>query len=231
MTRLSVPSSACIVLSGPSDRAFVSCYSTVTALKTEQLDIDALVQCHHIHIGGYYGIRGLHTKEFLDVLKKCREKGATISVGTNSDPEEKYTGENKHFCDVLPLADLLILNESELEGLTSALGPVFSLAPNIVVIETIGKQGAKVHLGANNAVVIPTYLVPDPVDLTGAGDSFAAGFLSRWLQDDHDAVAAAAWGNAVACCNVKRRGACQEPVPKEDVAEMHKLVMGASTSS
>ncbi|CAE8663726.1 unnamed protein product, partial [Polarella glacialis] len=49
------PSSACIVLSGKQDRAFVSCYSSVKALTVEHIDQAALKKCQHVHVGGYLG--------------------------------------------------------------------------------------------------------------------------------------------------------------------------------
>ena len=94
---------------------------------------------------------------------------------------------------------VLIGNRDELLALTrctrdrDALAAAGTMAP-VVVMKT-GASGALVWHGGELRTAPTTPRVP--VDTTGAGDAFSAGFLYRWLAGQ-DAGAAAALGNAVA---------------------------------
>jgi len=226
--RLPRPSSVCMILSGPEDRAFVSCYSTVSAVALEHMDVAAVLQCSHLHIGGYLGACGLHTEALTELVRGCRERGATVSLGTNSAPTDQWLGQDQHLRRLLPYLDLVIVNERELSEITAALGqPPCALRPGLVVVETRGRDGTRIHSSACEPVDVATQAVKagDFVDATGAGDAFAAGFLSRWLcRDGGSAADAAMWGNACAACVLRRSGACAEPVPAGEVREVYEAL-------
>lgn len=218
ITRLSQPSSACIVLTGPKDRGFVSCYSTVKLLHPNLIDKAALQSCKHVHVGGYLGLKALHTAEFTALLRSCKEGGATLSLGTNCSPDGLWTGENQHLEGLLPLLDLLLVNERELAEIEKAIGqPLLALSPQLTIVETLGSRGTAVRAPGQDRIVVPALIVQDPVDMAGAGDSFTAGFLARWIAGSKDMKGAAAFGNATASLKVQRRGACAEPIPFSEV--------------
>lgn len=94
---------------------------------------------------------------------------------------------------------VLVGNRDELHALTGCTRDRDALAAagtraSVVVMKT-GASGALVwHRGElREAPTTPR----EPVDTTGAGDAFSAGFLYRWLTS-RDAPAAAAMGNEVA---------------------------------
>jgi sugar/nucleoside kinase (ribokinase family) len=86
----------------------------------------------------------------------------------------------------ISLADLLILNEEEAlysagkEDIESALILLAGLTP--VVVAKRGKGGA---MAIFEKVMIAQVSAQDVevLDTTGAGDSFAAGFMSAWFED------------------------------------------------
>merc|ERR1719469_211037 len=43
--KVPVPSSVCVVLSGPADRAMVSCYSSIEQMRVALVDVDTLLSC------------------------------------------------------------------------------------------------------------------------------------------------------------------------------------------
>jgi sugar/nucleoside kinase (ribokinase family) len=112
--------------------------------------------------------------------------------------------------------DCLILNDEELEMLTerptmlAAAHEVLSWGPSAVVSKQ-GKYGAA--LVTNEGVfAIPAYPLETAVDPTGAGDSFAGGFVGyvaaqRDEEITHDLLCTAmAYGTAVASFNVEAFG-------------------------
>ena len=94
---------------------------------------------------------------------------------------------------------VLVGNRDELRALTGctrdrdALAAAGAIA-SVVVMKT-GASGALVWQRGEFCAAPTT--AREPVDTTGAGDAFSAGFLYRWLTS-RDAAAAAAMGNEVA---------------------------------
>lgn len=81
----------------------------------------------------------------------------------------------------LPMIDTLILNDAEARQLTEesnlikASRQIISMGPQAVVIKK-GEHGV-VYFSKNSHFVAPAYLLETVYDPTGAGDSFAGGFI------------------------------------------------------
>ena len=75
-----VPQSSCVVLSGPSDRALVSCYTSVGKLALSHLARTGLcgdgsggpTRWRLLHIGGYFNCPGLHTDALLALAAEAQ---------------------------------------------------------------------------------------------------------------------------------------------------------------
>lgn len=224
-----ISSSVCIVLSGQSDRAMVSCYSTNNAFAASFLSerTDRIYRCSHFHLGGYFGMRGLQNLEFTDVVQGCRAKKMTISLSTQYDPSEKFSGHENHLSQLLPHVDVLFVNMTEAKNIAAALLPSWLPSsscepkdlceefPKLNLVVTDGKAGCSIIRSGQAPVLVPT-TEATVVDSTGAGDAFVAGFLSSWLRN-HDLIAAAERGHEVARICVGREGACVEPIRQEDL--------------
>ena len=117
---------------------------------------------------------------------------------------------------VIERVDCLILNDAELRQLTgkpnllSAAREILSWGPRVVVAKQ-GEYGAAL-VTAESFFALPAYPLETVVDPTGAGDTFAGGFLgyvARRLDDGiDDAVLrqAMAYGTALASFNVEDFG-------------------------
>jgi sugar/nucleoside kinase (ribokinase family) len=162
---------------------------------------------HHIHIAGYYNLKLFQDGNLKRRLKLVREKRrakshngniftTTTSLVPQYDATEKWDGGLME--DVLPLVDFLILNALEagkISGividdkdcggdlsrtvtLTKLADFFFEKSPLTHVIVTLGSLGA-VCLYQGEVVI--SMKCPKryrhPVDPTGAGDAFSAGFL------------------------------------------------------
>lgn len=88
----------------------------------------------------------------------------------------------RQLLDILPRIDVLLVNDSEarlLSGersLVKAAAAIKALGPARVVIKK-GEHGA-ILFGRDSILAVPALVLPEVVDPTGAGDSFAGGFLS-----------------------------------------------------
>ena len=109
----------------------------------------------------------------------------------------------------------MILNDAELRQLTSkpnlvqAAREVLGMGPRVVVAKQ-GEYGAAL-ITADGFFALPAYPLETVVDPTGAGDTFAGGFVgylaARGGEVDDDALRRAmAYGTALASFNVEEFG-------------------------
>ncbi|HEX6025754.1 MAG TPA: PfkB family carbohydrate kinase [Solirubrobacter sp.] len=111
--------------------------------------------------------------------------------------------------DVITDVDCVILNDAELRQLTGAASlhtaarEVLALGPSAVVAKR-GEYGA-VLVTRESYFALPAYPVERVVDPTGAGDTFAGGFVGA-LARGADLRLAMAYGTALASFNVEAFG-------------------------
>jgi sugar/nucleoside kinase (ribokinase family) len=118
---------------------------------------------------------------FPQIFRDAQELGLTTSFDPNSDPAHSWSDSIR---EVFAYTDLLFLNEIEALRLTqtrnarAALKALGHEVPCAVI-----KLGARGAMAAKNGEITsaPGFKVK-PVDTTGAGDSFAAGFVSTYLR-------------------------------------------------
>jgi sugar/nucleoside kinase (ribokinase family) len=134
--------------------------------------------------------------------------------------------------EVIRRVDCLTLNDAELRQLTgrpnliTAARDVLALGPSVVVAK-LGEYGAALIM-AEQFFALPAYPLETVVDPTGAGDTFAGGFvghLARNLDDrgqEHVLRQAMAYGTALASFNVEEFGT--ERVQRLTAEEIHARV-------
>jgi sugar/nucleoside kinase (ribokinase family) len=139
-------------------------------------DVDraALAEADHLHLGGPEFMGG---EPAAEILRAARESNTTTSVDllAPGDP-----GVLEWIGAALPHVDYLLPNDEQLLGFTGETDLVVAARALIargvgVVAVTRGAQGAVV-VDADAVVEIPAYAVT-PVDTTGCGDAFSAGFV------------------------------------------------------
>jgi sugar/nucleoside kinase (ribokinase family) len=114
------------------------------------------------------------------------------------------------------LVDCLIINDSEVKDLTDepnlmrAAQALMGLGPRVVVVKQ-GEHGAAMYT-RDGFFGLPAFPTPDVVDPTGAGDSFAGGFMGYVAAHADEEITdgllrrAMAYGTALASFNVEAFG-------------------------
>ncbi len=125
----------------------------------------------------YLFLGNIHPSLQLDVLRQAfpRFTGMdTMNLWIETTPEDLQ--------EVLSRIDILFINDSEAkqlsgeENLKKASREILTLGPDILVIKK-GEHGCLVFFEDEDIFSLPAYLLEDVVDPTGAGDSFAGGFM------------------------------------------------------
>jgi sugar/nucleoside kinase (ribokinase family) len=160
-------------------RAAVTYPGTLAMLRMRDIPESYLRNARHLHIGHYFLLTELH-RDAAKLFRKAKQLGLTTSVDCNYDPAETW---DSGIWEVLRYTDVFFPNQDESRHLTGKESP-----------EEAARELAKwsatvvVKLGARGALVFhngESFRVPavktKAVDTTGAGDSFNAGFLSRFI--------------------------------------------------
>ncbi|MDK9701329.1 MAG: PfkB family carbohydrate kinase, partial [bacterium] len=85
---------------------------------------------------------------------------------------------------VIGKVDAIVLNDEEIRLITDitsipkAVAKLFSLGPKVVIVKR-GEHGATMHFASGEFFALPAIPISDVIDPTGAGDSFAGGFMGR----------------------------------------------------
>jgi sugar/nucleoside kinase (ribokinase family) len=183
----------CVVLSFPHDYAMASYPGVREKFCLDDVDLEYVQSARHMHMSSYFLQPALQPGA-AELFRRAKRAGLTTSLDPDCDPAGKWNG---GLLELLPSVDVFLPNEQEAlrisgkNDLESALDSLGKLATTVVV-----KRGAAGILMSSQGqkLAIPGFHV-DPLDTTGAGDSFNAGFISRFLKRDSLADCIA-WGNA-----------------------------------
>jgi len=169
-----------ISLSDGNDRAILTFGGSNLLLNFQDIDFEIVAQSRHLHSGSFYLLNNIR-QDLAIVYKKAKEMGLSTSIDTNYDPKEKWEGD---IFNVLDYTDVFLPNMTELMAISGEKDPDSAIRHltknrNLLVAVKNGEDGAfaekdKVRYSAETIQV-------KPVDTTGAGDSFDAGFLFGFL--------------------------------------------------
>jgi len=176
------PTGVTVVLSKPDDRAILTSLGTIGDLRAELIDPEMLRASRHVHVSSYFLQRRL-AADLPELFDQVHEAGATTSVDPNWDPTDGWDG---GLVELLPQVDVFLPNEMEalrlahISDMNEAVSRLRARAPFVVI-----KRGERGALGARAGEVVEVPAIPTTVvDTTGAGDSFDAGFLSAFLENE-----------------------------------------------
>jgi sugar/nucleoside kinase (ribokinase family) len=169
-----------IVVNHGAVRHILSYLGTTGEMKGTHLDLEYLCSSRHFHLSSLFLLKGVH-KDLPGLFRKIKQRGLTISLDTNDDPDDAWGGV---LDELLPLVDVLLPNERELLRITKTetIDDALAAAARIVPLTVVkrGSQGSVVQRGRERHFVLPINLTP--VDAIGAGDSFNAGFLACYVR-------------------------------------------------
>jgi sugar/nucleoside kinase (ribokinase family) len=180
-----------VILTHTGRRHIFTYPGTMFDMSLDDLDLGFLANSRHFHMSSFYLHRGLRS-HMPQLFREMKTRGLGISLDTNDDPDDRWDG----LAEVLPYVDVLLPNEREALKLTGAATlqtAVKQLAQQVSLVAVkLGAQGAMAQRGAEQ--VSRPALPVNAVDSVGAGDSFDAGFLYKYLQGD-DLPSCLACGN------------------------------------
>lgn len=169
-----------VSITSPRDRAMVTYLGAMEHMDATEIMQPGFAGLDHLHISSVFLQRALRP-DLKRLLAEAHAHGLTTSIDPGFDPEEKW---GRDIVDALAEVDIFLPNEVELAGITGTADPEQALRALAngctLTVAKLGRQGCAV-LDGGKLLTVPAFLV-QPVDTTGAGDSFNAGFMHAWLR-------------------------------------------------
>ena len=149
---------------------------------------------------------------------KCSQEAKDEDLLVSFDPgQDLGMYDTKKLKDVIENTTILFGNHHEIERILDALEidleGLRAIGPKIIV-KTCGAMGSEIY--SNEEKIVIDAIKTEAVDPTGAGDSYRAGFLSRFLNGE-SLEASAKFASSVSSFIIEHQG-CQTNMPSFDDA-------------
>jgi sugar/nucleoside kinase (ribokinase family) len=162
-----------------TDRALVTYPGTISELAAADIPPDLLRRFQHVHVSSYFLQRALRPG-LGELFATAKRLGLSTSLDPGADPTDTWCADIR---ELLQHVDIFLPNEVELAALTGCSSVKDGLRTlqngNTLTVAKLNKKGCAV-LRPEGLLTVPAIPVV-PVDTTGAGDSFNAGFLHARL--------------------------------------------------
>lgn len=202
-----------VSITSPSDRALVTYLGSIAALVADDIDDELLREADHLHVSSYFLQQGLRPG-CRNLFARAGRHGLTTSLDPGFDPAERW---GPDLVDTLREVDVFLPNEVELQGITGQADPIDALTSlengRTLTVAKLGSRGSVTRSG-REIVAMPAFTVT-PIDTTGAGDSFNAGFLHAWLEGQSIEGALALGGACGALSTLRLGGTGGQPTLQE----------------
>ena len=172
---------ATIVLNYDEDRAMVTHPGAMNHLTINDISEEKLKLGRHLHFSSYYLQPGIKN-DVGRLFKMAKDLGLSTSFDMQWDPAEKW---DLNIKETLPYVDVFLPNKQELIHLTGQVNlkeAVRVLGANVnTIVVKMGSEGS-VSFQEGKEFKIPAFHNNNVVDAIGAGDSFNAGFIFKFIQ-------------------------------------------------
>ena len=171
-----LPTGTCLILITPdSERTMCTFLGTAGKINEDDVDVNAVKNSDIIFLEGYLWDEGAPKKAFDKAIQNSNKTAMSLS---DLFCVERH---KQHFLDLVKnKLDITFANEQEITSLINAKNfeevISFSKSLNKLIIVTRGEKGA-IAIKSNDVAECNVFKNLKIVDLTGAGDLFAAGFL------------------------------------------------------
>ncbi|MBS6474809.1 MAG: carbohydrate kinase family protein [Clostridiales bacterium] len=197
-----------VCVAGSGERSFLYGEGSTSQFTAEDISLRAVQECDIIFVAGAMLLKRFDGAPCARFLRQAQEAGKFTAMDTAWDFEDIWMDKIR---ESIAYLDLFMPSYDEAVKLTgeenpSRIAAVFKKmgAKNVVI--KLGTKGALVCPLGQEERMIPAYLCEHPADTTGAGDSFAAGFLAGFAQG-WDQYESARFANAVGAHCVASVGA------------------------
>ncbi len=206
---------------GTGERSFFHCVGANGVLSESDINYDAVEKCDMVFVTGSFIMDTFDGEETMKFLKKCKKMGKTTFLDVCWDASGRW-GELLDMS--LPYIDYFMPSIDEAVCIAKEEDPekiadVFRAKGAKNVIIKLGSKGSYLRKeGESKGTVYPPFYIENPVDTTGAGDSFCSGFLAAFAMGKTEEECMV-FANATGAHCVMATGATTGIKPYENIME------------
>ena len=197
-----------IFITPDSERTMCTYLGISSQLSKDDISEDNINTCELIFLEGYLWDKGASEEMFKHVINLAKKKNIKVAMSLSD-----IFCVSRHKQDFFDLfkneIDILIGNEKEINELTNKESLLESISIlkklNKLLVITRGEKGSLAVIN-NEIINCESTKVVEVLDLTGAGDLFAAGFLKEYL-DKSDIKKCLTTGSILASKIIQKIGA------------------------
>ena len=177
-----LPTGTCLILVTPdSERTMCTYLGTAGKINHNDIDVDAIKKSELIFLEGYLWDEGDPKKAFDKAIINANKVAMSLSDKFCVDRHKS------HFLELVKnKLDITFANEEEITSLINAKDfnevITFAKSLNKLLVITRGEKGA-ISINGNQIKEIGVQKNLKILDLTGAGDLFAAGYLHGYINE------------------------------------------------
>lgn len=199
-------SATSVMVSNDGERSFLHYLGANTKFRFSDVNHNILANYDILFVSGYYIMPGLDGKPTTMLLKLAKKRGMTTVLDVCWDANGRWLD---LISDSFPYVDYFMPSYDEARMISrqdnyKRIAEFFLNRGVKVCVIKLGSKGSYVK-SKEVEYRLAAYKVK-PVDATGAGDSFVAGFLTGLVRG-YDLKKCAKLGNAVGACCVTKMGA------------------------
>ncbi len=221
-------SASVLMVDKNAERSFFHCVGTNAVFSIKDINFDVIDKCDIVFVTGTFLLTHFDGIETMEFLKKCKEMGKTTMLDVCWDSKGEWgnlLNMSMPYIDYLmPSIDeaVCIAGEEEPEKIADVF--VSNGAKNVII--KLGSKGSYLRkMGDTKGKIFPPFYVENPVDTTGAGDSFCSGFIAAFAKDK-PLDECMEFANAVGAMSVMAKGATSGTKSYEETLEFIKSHKG-----
>jgi sugar/nucleoside kinase (ribokinase family) len=180
------PTSGTVIINvSGEDRRYLHCVGANADFSFADIDCSVLDGARVLYVGGYMVMPKFGAEDLTRLFRAAKQRSVKTVLDVVTPPG--LTMSREQLESMLATTDVFLPNDDEAEAMTGLKDPVAqagflsNLNPACDVVITLGARGAVACRG-NEILRAGTYSVQS-IDESGAGDAFAAGYITGLLED------------------------------------------------
>jgi len=221
-------SASVLMVDKNAERSFFHCVGTNAVFSINDIDFDVINNSDIVFVTGTFLLTHFDGTETMEFLKKCKQMGKTTMLDVCWDSKgewDKLLNMSMPYIDFfMPSIDeaVCIAGEEDSEKIADVF--IANGAKNVII--KLGSKGSFLRKeNETKGKVFAPFFVENPVDTTGAGDSFCSGFIAAFAKGKA-LDECMEFANAVGAMSVMAKGATSGTKSYEETLEFIKLSKG-----
>ena len=176
-------SSSVLMIDNAGERSFFHCTGANAVFSYDDIDFSVIDKCDLVFVTGTFLLDNFDGEGTARFLRECKEKGKTTFLDVCWDAKARW-GELLDMC--MPYIDyfmpsideaVCIANEKDVEKIADVF--IEKGVKNVII--KLGSKGSFLKQSSDKSgKIFDSFHIDNPVDSTGAGDSFCSGFLAEF---------------------------------------------------